>query len=59
LFWGVWNFANVGLWVVVLVMALTATVVETLIYKMDDNLLIPVFAGFNGQVALLVLNYLF
>ncbi len=59
LFWGGWNFYVWQIWVVVLVMALTATVVETLIYKMDDNLLIPVFAGFNGQIALMILNWLF
>jgi len=42
---------------VILGMALTATVVETLIYKMDDNLLIPVFSGFTGQIMLIILNY--
>ncbi len=47
---------NLQLLVVVFVMAITATVVETLVYKMDDNLLIPIFAGFNGQIVLLVLN---
>lgn len=43
------------LWIVVFVMSITATFVETVVHKMDDNLLIPVFAGFNGQLALLIL----
>ncbi len=44
-------------WLVVLVMAGTATVVETLANKMDDNLLIPLFSGFNGHLVLLILPY--
>jgi len=44
-------------WLVVLVMAGTATVVETLANKMDDNLLIPLFSGFNGNLILLILPY--
>jgi len=46
--------ANPLLWTIVIGMALTATIVETLIYKMDDNLLIPIFAGFNGQIILIL-----
>ena len=44
-------------WLVVLVMAGTATVVETLANKMDDNLLIPLFSGFNGNLVLLILTH--
>jgi len=44
-------------WIVVLVMAGTATVVETLANKMDDNLLIPLFSGFNGNLVLLASAY--
>jgi len=59
-FWGFWSnfniFYNYELWAVILVMALTATIVETLIYKIDDNLAIPVFAGFVGQVVLILLR---
>ncbi|MCZ7381636.1 MAG: SEC59/DGK1/VTE5 family protein [Candidatus Methanoperedens sp.] len=44
-------------WIAILVMAGTATVVETLTNKMDDNLLIPLFSGFNGQVAFFILGY--
>ncbi len=40
---------------VALVMAITATTVETVVTKLDDNLLIPLFAGFNGQLALILL----
>jgi len=62
-FWQFWyDFSilyNWQLWVVIGVMSLTATIVETLIYKMDDNLIIPVFSGFNGQMALLLLSYLY
>ena len=36
-------------------MAIVATVVETLVDEMDDNLLIPIFAGFVGQIILLSL----
>ncbi len=44
-------------WIAILVMAGTATVVETLTNKMDDNLLIPLFSGFNGQLALFIIGY--
>jgi len=53
-FWGAWNFSNWPLWLVVLVMAFMASYVETLINKMDDNLTIPVVAGFFGQLAWLL-----
>jgi len=43
---------NLEIWVVIFAMAITATFVETIIYKMDDNLLIPIFSGFVGQVIL-------
>ncbi len=46
-------------WVVVLVMAVTATVVETVTDKLDDNLLIPLFSGFNGQLVVLILTYFY
>ncbi|NOQ55810.1 MAG: CTP--2,3-di-O-geranylgeranyl-sn-glycero-1-phosphate cytidyltransferase [Nanohaloarchaea archaeon] len=35
--------------IIILVMAFTATIVETLVDKLDDNLIIPVFSGFNAQ----------
>lgn len=43
-------------WIIMLVMALTATFVETVFTHADDNLLIPVFSGFNGQIALMLLE---
>lgn len=62
LFWGFWTNPQILnsyiLWIVILAMALTATIVETLIYKMDDNLIIPVFSGFSGQIVLLILEWL-
>jgi len=45
-------------WIVMLVMAFTATIVETFIYKLDDNLIIPLFSGFNGQLVLYLLKIL-
>ncbi|MEM4245205.1 MAG: CTP--2,3-di-O-geranylgeranyl-sn-glycero-1-phosphate cytidyltransferase [Candidatus Nanoarchaeia archaeon] len=47
-----------NIWVL-LTMAVTATVVETLVYSLDDNLIIPVFAGFNGQVAMWIIQRFF
>lgn len=35
---------------VILAMALVATIVETLVDELDDNLLIPIFSGFVGQI---------
>jgi len=48
------------LWIIILVMAGTATIVETAVKKIDDNLLIPLFSGFNAQVLtyLISLGYL-
>ena len=43
-------------WIIMLVMALTATVAETAISKLDDNLIIPLFSGFNGQIATYILS---
>jgi len=52
------NFYKASIWAIILVMSLTATIVETFVSKLDDNLLIPVFAGFNGQIVALLLDYL-
>lgn len=48
----------IGNWVIVFVMALTATIVESLVSKLDDNLIIPLFSGFNGQLVSYILSYL-
>jgi len=53
-FWGVWNFSDLNLWLIVLVMAVVATLVETSLDKLDDNLMIPVFSGFFGYVVWLI-----
>jgi len=37
-------------------MAGTATIVETVTDKLDDNLLIPAFSGFNGQLVVFILG---
>jgi len=43
-----------AIWPVIIAMALTATFVETVVQKIDDNLLIPLFAGLNGQIVLVI-----
>ena len=40
-------------WIVALTMALAATIVETLTYKLDDNLMIPLFSGLVGYLVLI------
>lgn len=49
---------GVPIWPIVIIMALTATLVESVVSKLDDNLLIPLFSGFAGQIALMVMLYL-
>lgn len=44
--------------IVSLVMAFLATLTETAVNKIDDNLIVPVFAGFFGQATLTLLAYL-
>lgn len=44
--------------IVSLVMAFLATLAETAVNKIDDNLIVPVFAGFFGQITLNLLTYL-
>ena len=41
---------------VIVVMAGTATIVETVVDKMDDNLLIPLFSGFNAQMLTYIIS---
>ncbi len=50
------SFSGAIIWPAALIMAFTATFVETVTRKIDDNLLIPLFAGFNGQLILIILN---
>ncbi|MCD4821333.1 MAG: SEC59/DGK1/VTE5 family protein [Methanococcoides sp.] len=45
-------------WIVALTMALVATIVETLIYKLDDNLIIPLFSGLAGHLVLIAYSSL-
>ena len=37
----------------VIIMAFTATIVETLVETLDDNLMVPLFTGFVGQLLLM------
>jgi phytol kinase len=41
-----------------LVMAFFATLTETAVSKIDDNLVVPIFSGFFGQIALTLLAHL-
>lgn len=43
--------------IVSFVMAFSATLTETAVNKIDDNLVIPIFSGFFGQITLLLLMY--
>jgi dolichol kinase len=38
-------------------MALTATFVETVLKPVDDNLAVPVVAGFAGQALMVILRH--
>lgn len=51
-------FLIIGNPIVSFVMAFVATVTETAVNKIDDNLMIPVFSGFFGQITLFLLMYL-
>ncbi|HWR25760.1 MAG TPA: SEC59/DGK1/VTE5 family protein [Methanosarcina sp.] len=44
--------------IVSLIMAFFATLVETAVNRIDDNLVIPIFSGFFGQIALVILTHL-
>ncbi len=44
------GFLVLGNIYIILGMAVTATIVETLVDELDDNLLIPIFSGFAGQI---------
>jgi dolichol kinase len=48
----------IGSPVVALVMSFIATLTETAVNKIDDNLVIPIFSGFFGQITLILLMYL-
>jgi phytol kinase len=43
------GYAVLGNFLIVIPMAITATLVETIFSHVDDNLAIPIFAGFVGQ----------
>lgn len=45
----------VGNWMIFIPMAFMATLVETIFPHVDDNLAIPVFAGFTGQCLMLII----
>ena len=43
------GYLIIGNWAIIIPMALMATFVETIFPHIDDNLAIPIFAGFIGQ----------
>lgn len=43
------GYLIIGNWIILIPMALMATFVETIFPHVDDNLAIPIFAGFIGQ----------
>ena len=43
-------------WLIILVMGVTAAVVGTITYKVEDNLAIPVVTGLVGQILVWILN---
>jgi len=57
--WWLEGFTIMGapMWMPIFIMALIATLVETCVSKIDDNLLIPVFSGFAGHLVLVILSY--
>lgn len=44
--------------IVSFVMAFVATLSETAVSRIDDNLVVPIFSGFFGQICLILLRYL-
>tara|TARA_Y100000310_G_C20336478_1_gene647768 strand:+ start:190 stop:705 length:516 start_codon:yes stop_codon:yes gene_type:complete len=40
---------------IIIAMALTATLVETFVNELEDNLFVPLFSGFLGQLLLVIL----
>ncbi len=52
------GFLITGNPVVSLVMSFFATLTETAVNKIDDNLVIPIFSGFFGQITLILLMHL-
>ena len=43
--------------IIIIIMALTATAVETAINKIDDNLIIPIFAGGAGEILVILFKF--
>ncbi len=52
------GFLIIGNPLVSLVMAFFATLTETAVNKIDDNLVVPILSGFFGQIALTLLAHL-
>lgn len=50
------GYLLLGNWIVVISMAFMATFVETVFPHIDDNLAIPIFAGFVGQTLSLIFS---
>ena len=46
-------------WPIIIGMAVTATIVETVVDNIEDNLVVPIFSGFAGQIILMILMAFF
>jgi len=50
------GFLILDSFIVILAMALTATFVESVVSKIDDNFIVPIFSGFVGQIVSIMLK---
>lgn len=55
--WQALTLMGQPIWSIIIVMALVATIVEVVVSKIDDNLLVPVISGFAGQTMLIIIGY--
>lgn len=52
---GIIILTNAHQFYIIIAMAFTATIIETLVDELDDNLLVPLFAGFVGQMLITII----
>jgi dolichol kinase len=52
------GYAFLGSLIIASIMAFTATIVEAIAGKIDDNLTIPIFSGASGQAAMLAFSWI-
>lgn len=49
------GYTFLGNWIIAVIMAFVATLVETTAVKIDDNLMIPIFSGITGEILLFLM----